>query len=291
MTALCGLAERHSTGYSTRTAIPGLELRTGYSLTGPTPDLYQPMVCYVLQGAKTASIGDRSMRYEGASYMIASVTLPVTAQIVAASPDRPYLAIGLALDQAAISSLLLDAPVSECEDPLPGVGVSPLTADLVEPMLRMMRLLDAPDDIPVLEPLIVREIVYRLIQGPQGGMLRQISGTADSRFVRIRRVIHWIREHCTERLRIETLAEIAGMSPSSLHRHFRTVTAMSPLQYHKTMRLHEARRRLFGNSGNVAEVAYAVGYESPSQFSREYARQFGVSPAGDVSELRRATNA
>lgn len=291
MAALCGLVERHSTGYSTRTAVPGLELRTGHTPSGPMPDLYQPMVCYVLQGAKTASIGARSMRYEGASYMIASVTLPVTAQIVAASPDRPYLAIGLALDPAVISSLLLDAPVPEREDPLPGVGVSPLTADLVEPMLRMMRLLDAPDDIPVLEPLIVREIVYRLIQGPQGGMLRQISGTADSRFVRIRRVIHWIREHCTEQLRIETLAEIAGMSPSSLHRHFRTVTAMSPLQYHKTMRLHEARRRLFGNSGNVAEVAYAVGYESPSQFSREYARQFGVSPAGDVSGLRRATSA
>jgi transcriptional regulator GlxA family with amidase domain len=163
-------------------------------------------------------------------------------------------------------------------------GVSPVTLPLLDPWLRLLALLDAPADIPVLAPLFEREILYRLLQGPQGGVLRQIA-LADGRLSQIRRAIMWIRAHYDEPLRIEALAEIAGMSGASFHRHFRAATAMSPLQYQKHLRLQQARRLLIANQ-DASQAGYAVGYESASQFSREYARAFGASPARDAMRLR-----
>ncbi len=165
-----------------------------------------------------------------------------------------------------------------------GFGVSAVTPDLLDAWARLIALLDTPDDIPVLAPIHEREILYRLLKGPQGGVLRQIVRT-DSRLSRVRQAIVWIRAHFDEMLRVEDLAERAGMSPASFHRHFKAVTAMSPLQYQKTLRLQEARRLLIA-SGGAARAAHMVGYESASQFSREYARMFGAPPHRDAGRLR-----
>lgn len=289
--ALKALVLRHARGFSTETPIPRVELRVGHQPTGPVPDLYQPMLCCVLQGTKRASFGNETMEYRGASYLIATVQIPVRAAIVAASAEMPYLALSLRLSPSAVGALLMDLPApAPVPAPSLGVGASPLTPELTEPVLRLLRLLDAPHDIPVLAPLIEREILYRLLHGPQADRLRQIGG-ADARFGQIRQAIARIRAHFAEPLRIDALAEDAGMSPSTLHRHFKAVTAMSPLQYQKAIRLQEARHRLLAEAASVGAVAHAVGYQSPSQFSREYARQFGHPPARDVAARRDGASA
>jgi AraC-like DNA-binding protein len=249
--------------------------------------MYETMLCFVLQGAKRVTIGDRTIEYRGASFLIASVDLPATGQVVQASPDEPYMAIAFALDPATVAALLLDLPQQDDGGVAAGFAISPLTAELADPLLRLMRLLDAPADIPVFAPMLEREILYRILRGPQGAMLRQI-GRSTSRLSQIRRAVEWIRRNFAEPLRIERLARLAGMSASSFHRHFKAVTSMSPLQYHKQIRLQEARRRLLAQPGEAAQVAFAVGYESASQFSREYARLFGLPPARDAARLRRS---
>ena len=204
---------------------------------------------------------------------------------VEASPELHYIAVALALDTATIAALLLDLPPGANSDLSAGFAISPLTDDLLDPLLRLVRLLDTPAEIGVLAPMIEREILYRILQGPQGGMLRQI-GRSDSRLSQIRRSVDWIRSHYAEPFHVGRLAELAGMSPSSFHRHFRAVTAMSPLQYQKQIRLQEARRRLLARPDGAARVAFAVGYESASQFSREYSRLFGLPPSQDAARLQ-----
>ena len=187
-----------------------------------------------------------------------------------------------------LAALITDLP-DRADDNAQAFAVSPVTIDLLDPWLRFMKLLDTPADIPVLAPMLEREILYRLLQGPQGGALRQIA-RADSRLGQVRRAIAWIRDHYDQALRIEDLAAIAGMSAASFHRHFKAATAMSPLQYQKSLRLQEARRMLVTKQ-DAARVGYAVGYESASQFSREYARLFGAPPARDAMRLRREGDA
>jgi AraC-like DNA-binding protein len=285
------LVRRHCAGEAVVTAIPRVEIRTGQATKPPLPAIYPTMVCFVLQGAKRVVFGGRSLVYRGESYMLLSADLPVTAQVIEATPRAPYLAVSLLLDPAAIASLVIDTaappPAASQAMSQAGLGIGRLTADLQDPLLRLLRLLDAPGDIRVLAPLAERELLYRLLQGPHGARLRQLS-VAGSRLSQVRRAIEWIRADVARTLRVEALAAHAGMSAASFHRHFKAVTGLSPLQYQKQIRLQEARRRLLLAPGDVTSVALEVGYESTSQFTREYGRLFGLPPAKDAARLRLA---
>ncbi|MCI4589300.1 AraC family transcriptional regulator [Sphingobium sp. BYY-5] len=281
---LCAIALRHSGKY-----VPGDRPRVGvyvgHQTALPEASMYEPMVCVVLQGAKQVTIGDRVLRYDPASYFVAALDLPAHGCIIEASADKPYIAAAMTLNREVLAELLCTAPERSSGEAA-GFQVSAMTPELLEAWLRLLSLFDRPEEVAILGPLIEREILYRLLHGPQGHMLRQAAQT-DSRLSRIRSAIGWIRAHFTAPLRIEALAEIAGMSAPSFHRHFKAATAMSPLQYQKALRLQEARRLLVAY-GDAAATAYRVGYESPSQFSREYARMFGNSPLRDAALLRGA---
>jgi transcriptional regulator GlxA family with amidase domain len=213
----------------------------------------------------------------------------VISRVVRASRREPYLGISLTLDPAKIAALLLETAAGEriADDGTElGLAVSDAPADLLDAVARLLRLLDRPEDVPVLRPMIEREILWRLLGGGQGALVRQI-GLADSSLCHIRRAIAVIRARYSDLLRVEDLAEVAGMSAASFYRHFRAVTAVSPLQYQKQIRLLEARARLIASPQSVAAIGFDVGYESPSQFSREYSRLFGAPPAKDLARLRR----
>jgi AraC-like DNA-binding protein len=276
------LVARHA-GRPSPSRLP-LSVGQATELTAPTHGLYKPMLCFVLQGAKRVMIGERSLEYRAGQLLVASIDLPVIGQVIEASVERPLMVLMLALDPATIAALLIDLPHAGEGEAESGISISPITAELIDPLLRMTRLLDSPQDVPVMAPMLEREILYRVLQGPQGAILRQIA-QSDSRLSRVRRAIDWIGQNYTEPLKVEHLASLAGMSASSFHRHFKAVTAMSPLAYHKKIRLQEARRRLIMTPADAARVAYAVGYESPSQFSREYSRLFGLPPMRDAARL------
>jgi AraC-like DNA-binding protein len=284
---LLEIASRHARGRRTRTAIPGVSISRSEGPTPPQPSLCEPAALFVLQGAKSVLIGDRALRYDQASYFIYAVDTPAVGQVVEASAAHPYLAIGFTLDIQAIAALLVDHEPAVGGD---GFATDPVNDDLIDAWRRMMRLLDRPNEIPVLAAMIEREILFRLLQGPQGGKLRQLA-RADSRLSNIRKAIAWIRAHCHQPIEVARLAELAHMSNAAFHRHFKAATAMSPIQYQKQIRLLEARQLLIAQPGNAARVAFAVGYESASQFSREYARQFGCPPARDAARLLAASEA
>jgi len=284
LTQLCALVERHAVGRRLQTPIPRVIIGLSREKTGILPGLYEPMLCLILQGAKEVMIGDRRLRYDPASYFIASMELPASGKIVQASADAPYIALSLALDWQAIAALLPEVPAMADDTLAASFGVSPVTAQLLDPFQRLLALLDSPKDIPVLAPLFEREILYRMLLGPQGGVLRQIA-LASGRLSQIRQAIGWIRTHYDQPLRVEALAGMAGMSTASFHRHFKDATAMSPLQFQKNLRLQHARRLLVADH-DAARAGFAVGYESASQFSREYARLFGAPPARDAVRLR-----
>jgi AraC-like DNA-binding protein len=280
---LRALAFRHAGPGTAETAIPSVAITLARQTTQRTMGVLQPRFCLVLQGAKQVTIGDVRMRYDASNYFIASLEVPASGCIIEASASHPYIGLSMALDPEALAALITDTP-ARTERETSSFAVSPVTTQLLDPWLRLMALLDAPQDIAVLAPMIEREILYRLLQGPQGAVLRQIV-RSDSRLGQVRRAIAWIREHYDQPLRIETLAELAGMSAASFHRHFKAATAMSPLQYQKCLRLQQARRLLIANQ-DATRAGYAVGYESASQFSREYARLFGLPPARDAVRLR-----
>lgn len=283
---LRSLLRRHSREGRVMTPVPRLSLLCASHPTQPLTSLYRPLFCVVAQGGKRSLIGDRVLEYRAGTCLVVSVDLPVTSEVVAASAGEPYLAVSIALDPAVLAALLLDTPAPGAAAPLsPGLAVSPLPAPLLDPVVRLLRLLDHPDDIAVLAPLVEREILYRLLRGEHGETLRQIA-LADSRLSQVSRAIEWIRRHYDQPFHIKTVADVANMSPSSLHRHFKAVTAISPLQFQKRVRLQEARRLLLVQHNDAGGVGYAVGYESPSQFSREYARLFGAPPAQDAARLR-----
>ncbi|GIH17743.1 AraC family transcriptional regulator [Rugosimonospora africana] len=252
--------------------------------TEPLSAVARPSFAIVAQGVKRTVLAEQIFDYGPGQFAVISLDLPVTGHVLRAGPDRPFLGMGLTLSPAAIATLLLDAPTAARTDAA-GIAVSDATSDLLDPIIRLLHLLDRPEDIPVLAGAIEREILWRLINGEQGATIRQI-GLADSRLSQISRAIRRIRAGYAEPLRIEDLAKVAGMSVTSFHRHFRAVTAMSPLQFQKRIRLQEARTRLITDSHDVAAVGYAVGYDSPSQFSREYRRLFGAPPGRDASRLQ-----
>jgi len=282
-------AIRHANLPYDETVVPRLALAT---LTAPSSgivSIYEPVTCLILQGTKQVMIGDRMLRYDSASYFVASLDLPAVSHVVEASPQRPYVAAALTLDRGMIADLIATMPADTIGAGFTGIdgpsfAVSAVTPDLIEAWAGLLALLDRPDDIAMLGPLREREILYRLLQGPLGGQLCQIA-QEDSRLSQVRRAIEWMRGHYEEGLRTATLAEIAGMSVASFHRHFKAATAMSPLQYQKILRLHAARRLLAGGA-EASRAAYAVGYESASQFSREYRRAFGLPPSHDAERLR-----
>ena len=280
---LCAIALRHHDDGRRGGVVPRLAIHVSGAPTGALPGMCEPMICIVLQGAKQVMIGDRLLHYGAADQLIASIDLPVSGCVVEASADKPYIVVSMALNQDAVTSLLSDLP-SRVEEPTAGFAVGAVTPQLLDSWARLLALFESPGDVPVLAPMLEREILYRILQGPQGGLLRQ-AVMADSRLSQVRAAIGWIRTHFDKPLRVEALAEIAGMSPASFHRHFKQATAMSPLQYQKSLRLQEARRLLIA-SADAARAAYSVGYESASQFSREYARMFGCPPARDAERLR-----
>ena len=250
--------------------------------------VYEPMLHLVLQGSKSLSVGDQLLRFEPASYFLVPVDVPAIGQIRSERPGSPYLAISLALDPAVIASMLGDLPQLGSFDQAPRFSVSAATPELIDAWLRMMRLIDRPNEAAVLAPMIEREILFRVLQGPQGDTLRQMAH-AESRLSQVRRSIDWIRTHYAEPFRVEPLAGMTGMSVAAFYRHFRAVTAMTPIQYQKRLRLLTARRMLLFETRDAAAIAFSVGYESASQFSREYARMFGLPPVRDMARFRGPT--
>lgn len=247
--------------------------------------VYQPMLHLVLQGSKTLSIGDRVLNYQAGTYFLVPVDIPATGQIYSGGPGLPYLAISLTLDPGVIGTLLCEQreggepPNAVC---FSGVQASP---DMIDAWLRMSRLVDRPHEISTLAPMIEREILFRALQGPLGDLLREVA-RPDGRLSHIRRAIQWIREHYTEPFMVEQLAAMTDMSVAAFYRHFKAITAMTPIQYQKRLRLLRARWLLLFEPRDAASIAFTVGYESASQFSREYARMFGMPPAKDAARFR-----
>jgi AraC-like DNA-binding protein len=282
---LRALASAKARNRLTETGIPRVAMVQGKIPEHELNAVYEPMVNLILQGSKSMTVGDQTLHYDPASYFVMSVGLPAAGIVRPAPSGEPYLAVALMLDPAAVASLLADLPESaRAADRTAGFSVATVTGELMDAWVRMLRLMERPGEIPALAPLYEREILFRVLQGPHGGMLRDIS-TPDSAMARVNRAIAWIRRDFASPLRIEALADKASMSPSAFHRHFRAVTSMSPLQYQKRLRLLQARTLLISKGRSVASAALDVGYESPTQFSREYARAFGLSPARDASRL------
>jgi AraC-like DNA-binding protein len=251
------------------------------------------VLAIVAQGNKRLSVGSSVHEYGAGDYLVTSMELPVSGRYRDATPEHPALGFGLELRPDTIAELLL-APASSdvllprrTDKAPPAVVVGTADARLLDAAMRMLRLLDHPRDIPVLAPLIERELLWLIMSGESGDSVRQL-GLADSGLNRVRHVVRWMRDRYAEPMRVEELAQRARMSPSAFHRAFHAVTAMSPIQYQKSVRLQEARLRLLADPADIAGAAYAVGYESPSQFSREYRRQFGAPPSRDVAQLLRS---
>lgn len=280
---LAHLVARHSVGgVQTQTAIPRLTLTRVEAPTKLSPAIFTPLLCVLATGSKRLVLGRQEYHYDAEHYLIASADLPVRGQVL-----TPCSALTLLLDAALIADVLLALPPAAAREATPAaLGVSPFNGDLADAVERLLRLLDRPADIPVLAASIEREIVYRLLLGPQGEMLRQMAAPT-SHLSHISRAIATIRERYDEKVRIDELASAAGMSVTSFHRHFRAATNMSPLQFHKRIRLHEARRLLLSSEADAARVSLDVGYESASQFSREYRRLFGTPPARDAAHVRK----
>ena len=275
-----------------QTAIPRLKV---VRLSQPSElmhGLHEPALCIIAQGAKQVILGDRIYRYDAAHCLVVSLDLPVIGQVIEATPDEPYLCVKLELDPAAIGALMLEAPPLAEPEPSsgPGLTISPMTPALRDAVIRLTGLLETPADIAVLAPLVEREILYRLLTGDQAARLRQIA-VAESKLQQVNRAIGWIKRNYRKPFSVEVVAAEARMSPSALHQHFKAVTAMSPLQYQKQLRLQEARRLILAKAHDAASAGFQVGYESPSQFSREYSRLFGAPPLRDVARLRGASAA
>ncbi|CAN5365680.1 AraC family transcriptional regulator [soil metagenome] len=271
----------------TETGIPRVAMVKGAIPEHELAAVYDPMVNLILQGSKSMTVGDRTLHYDTATYFVMSVDLPAVGTVRAAASGEPYLAVSLTLDPAVIAGLLVDLPKPAVAPPgerQAGFSVAPLSHELMDAWVRMMRLMRRPDDIAALAPAYEREILYRVLQGPHGGMLRDIASPATG-LARISEAIRWIRRDFDKPLRVERLAERAAMSPSAFHRHFKAVTALSPLQYQKRIRLLQARMHLIAGGRSVTAAAFDVGYQSATQFSREYAREFGLPPTQDAAQI------
>jgi len=279
---LRALVARHGQEGATETSVPGLTLYIESDPAVATYVVYQPLIALILGGVKRTVLGGRVFQISAGDAVAVSVDLPASGQVL----EAPYSAVTLALDLNVIAGLIIEsaAPISRVPAAL---DINRAGPDLLDAMLRLVRLLEHPEDLSILAPMIEREIFWRLLQSPSGPMVRQIA-LADSRLSQVNRAITWLRVNYAEPVRIERLAELAGMSLASLHRHFKAATGMSPLQYQKQIRLQTARARLLAQPGDVAGIGFSVGYESSTQFSREYARQFGAPPGRDAAHLLEA---
>lgn len=273
------------------TAIPGLSLYRRDEPTEPMSRMYEQRICVVAQGTKRVLLGDESYVYDPHHFLITSVDLPTVVQIFKASREKPCLGLILKLDQREISQLVADCnlPPSRARESSRGMAIGEVTLPLLTAFQRLIDLLAEPKDIPILSPIIQREIFYRLLVGDQGARLRQTAWTGSPSH-QIAQAIDWLKNHYTEPLRIDDLAARVHMSTSAFHHHFRVLTAMSPLQYQKWLRLNEARRLMLTEHFNAATAAFQVGYESPSQFSREYRRLFDEPPLRDITYLRQVAD-
>jgi len=269
------------------TAITGLTLHRRDETTPPMSIMYEPRICMVAQGAKRVLLGDDTYVYDEHHFLITSVDLPTVVQVIKASREKPCLALMLKLDQREMSQLMADSklPPPRAQESSRGMAIGEVTLPLLTAFQRLIDLLDEPKDIPILAPIIQREIFYRLLVGDQGARLRQMA-SARSPSHQIAQAIEWLKSHYTQPLRIDDLAARVHMSTSAFHHHFRVLTAMSPLQYQKWLRLNEARRLMLTEHLNAATAAFQVGYESPTQFSREYRRFFNEPPLRDITYLR-----
>ena len=269
----------------TETGIPRVAMVKGAIPEHRLATVYEPMINLILSGNKTMTVGDRSFRYDRATYFVMSVNLPAVGSVEPSADGEPYLAVSLTLEPIRLAQLLGDLPKAATEGRCSsGFSVAPVTPELLDAWLRMLRLLDKPTDITALAPAYEREILFRVLQGPLGWMLREIA-TPESAVSRIGIAIQWIKENFALPLRVKSLADMAALSASAFHRHFKTVTALSPLQYQKRVRLLHARTLLIAGEVNVTSAAFTVGYESATQFSREYARLFGRSPSREAFEI------
>jgi AraC-like DNA-binding protein len=269
------------------TAISALSLSRRDAPTQPTSYMYEPSICLIAQGAKRVLLGDDTYVLDVHHFLITSVDLPTVVQIIKASREKPYLGLILKLDRREISQLMVDSnlPSPRAQQSSRGMAIGEVTLPLLIAFQRLIDLLAEPQDIPILAPIIQREILYRLLVGDQGARLRQIA-SAGSQSHQIAQAIDWLKSHYPLPLRIDDLAAQVHMSTSTFHHHFRALTAMSPLQYQKWLRLNEARRLMLTERLDAATAAFQVGYESPSQFSREYSRVFGAPPLRDITSLR-----
>jgi AraC-like DNA-binding protein len=281
------LLERHARADLT-TAIDGVLISRVEESTAPLPEMSGTVFALIAQGRKRIALGDRVYTYGAGQYLVASVDMPVTGHFTDADPDAPAIGFGLILQPSDIAELLLQAAPGDVPTgggTPSGMAVSDASPELIDAAVRLVRLLDRPRDQAVLAPLIKREILWRLITGEHGATVRQL-GLADSGLAHVARAVRWIRDHYARSFRVEDLARLTGMSVSAFYRNFQAVTAMSPIQFQKQIRLQEARLQLALRPGDVTGIAGRVGYESPSQFSREYRRQFGAPPSRDALRLR-----
>lgn len=285
------LIARHAPSDGTHTSlVPELCFRRASQVSEPKHTVNLPSLYVVAQGSKTATLAGEDYKYDPSTYMVSSVHLPVIGQITEASPELPYLSLQLLISPDVILDVIHTSSSQWKGKTGRGILVSQSAPPLLDGLLRLVRLLDTPEDIEVLAPLIIREILYRVLKDEQGALIRQFA-VAGSYAHSVSKVIHLINRDYAKPLVIEELAKEANMSPSSLHKHFKKVTALSPLQYQKAIRLQTARRMLLSEGLEAADAGFLVGYESPSQFSREYSRMFGRPPMSDVKQLRKIISA
>jgi AraC-like DNA-binding protein len=281
----------HAENRRTETGIPRIAMVQGEVPEHLLAAVYDPMINLILQGSKSMTVGDRTLRYDPATYFVMSIELPAVGKVHPSATGEPYLAVSLTLDPTILATLLADLPKpAERVGQENGFSVAAVTPELMDAWVRMLRLMERPQDITALAPAYEREILYRVLQGPQGWMLREISAP-DTAMARVSLAIQWIRRDFAEPIRVDDLAEKAAMSVSAFHRHFKAVTNLSPLQYQKRVRLLQARTLLVASAKSVTTAAFEVGYESPTQFSRDYARVFGLPPARDAARILADTRA
>ncbi|WP_428033043.1 AraC family transcriptional regulator N-terminal domain-containing protein [Ancylobacter sp.] len=270
------------------TPVPGFNIIRSFQEVMPNRKIYQPSLCVVLQGAKQILFGNETLDYGVMECLVVSIELPGTGRIIKASADEPFVGLTVELDVAVIRDMVerLDEPPALPAGGGPCAFVAQVDEPLAECIQRLVRMSDTPKAIPILYPSAMRDICYWLLSGPHGADICKLSLPA-SNTERVARAIHLLRDNIAQPMRIEQLAEAAHMSPSSFHQHFKALTSMTPLQYQKQLRLLEARRLMVTSAASVADASYKVGYESASQFSREYSRMFGVAPKRDVLNQHR----
>lgn len=268
-------------------AFPGIFIYQSSKPTESDISVLKPAFCVIAQGSKDVLLNDESFHYDSGHYLISTLDLPIRSNVVEASPEKPYLNLRIDLDPALVAQVLLESNIEtkKSNGKIKAMDVSPVDADLLDAVLRLVKLLDAPDEMNLFAPAIIREIVYRLLKGKQAERLSHLA-TSEGDTRRISRIVKKLRENIDQPLSIEGAARELGMSVSGFHNHFKSVTAMSPLQFQKQMRLQEARRLMLTENMDVAGAGFRVGYDDPSYFGREYKKLFGIPPLRDIARLR-----